>query len=313
MAWSRAGRPTAIALFVGAGVLAAWAVACGLPQGGLGPGDDGGSDDGSGGVADGAGVVDQTPVPPSCSTIDAGCLGALLSGWQPVSLGDAGCGPAFDAATLHVNARLPPDGCRCGPCQIIGSFDCTAPVDISGGNNCTDPTLVSAAPGVCTQAQAQHVEAYPNDATGSVGCLSPDDAGAGVVTDTLTICVPGCAADYCGSSPRCILADGEQACPAGFTRFARAGTGADPGCAPCPCEAGPPGRCDGTVTVYDNTSCTDSGAMATYALGTCNTYPTDYQSVLVQTVAPAGACSPTQATPSTGDASLVGVKTICCQ
>jgi hypothetical protein len=148
-----------------------------------------------------------------------------------------------------------------------------------------------------------------------VGCFAPNDAGTGATTDPLTVCVPGCAADYCGLPSRCILADGDLACPAGFTLHARAGTGADPGCAPCSCEAGTPGPCTGTVTVFDNATCSDSGSSATYAIGTCNQFSTqnNYAAVLAQVAPPLVGCTPAFATGNVGDASLTGVKTICCK
>ena len=203
----------------------------------------------------------------------------------------------------------------CGTCQVVGAFGCGA-VSIAGGDNCADPPLVAATSGVCTQASAQHVEGFTPAVTGSVGCFAPSDAGTGATTDPLTVCAPGCAADYCGLPSRCVIADGEQTCPAGFTLHARAGTGADPGCAPCGCEAGAPGPCTGTVTVFDDPMCdTDAGGSATYAIGTCNQYSTqnNYGAVLAQVTPPLVGCTPSAATADVGDASLTGVKTICCK
>ena len=311
MAGLGGGRSVAWALLGGTGVLGAWLVACGLNLDGLGAIAD------AGGGSQDAFALDtgsETDVAlPSCIATDAACLGALPTGWRPVSLTDAGCAPDFDAETLQTNARVEDGGCACGACQVVGAYTCDAGVAISGGNNCGDPTLVTTVPGACTAAQAQHVEAHSPDASGTVGCFAPNDAGGGATTDPVTVCSPSCSADFCGASSRCILADGSVPCPSGFTLFAHAGTGADPGCAPCACEAGPPGACSGTVTVFDNASCGDAGTLATYPVDTCHQFSTaiDYQSVFVDLVPPEASCSNTVA-PNDGDASLLGVQTICC-
>lgn len=318
MPWPR-GRGTLAAVASVAGCIAgAWIGACGLPQSGLSASlDDGGGRDGTAAIVDGSRTPDgpgdgETGASPACAP-DAGCLGALPTGWRPVGVSDAGCAAGFTAMPLLVNPRLADGGCACGACQTVGSFACSGGVAVSGGDNCADPTLVTVTPGTCAAASAQHVEAHPPQATGSVACTVANDAGTGALTDTLTVCVPGCSVDYCQTAQRCVEAEGDLACPSGFTLLARAGTGADPGCAPCACEAGPPGTCGGTVTVYDNGSCADSGGAATYAVGGCTQYSTssNYQSVLVELVAPDASCSAQTAVE--GDASLTGVKTICCE
>jgi len=265
----------------------------------------------------GAGA-DVPPLPQGCTTLDAACLGPLPAGWHAVSVTDAGsCGAGFEAGTLLTNPRVEKGGCACGACQPVGSFTCTDPVAISGGNSCNDPTLVNATPGTCTPGKAQHIEAHPIRAGGTVTCVAANDAGSGATTDTLTVCVPGCDVDFCGGPSRCILYEGDVLCPSGFSLFAKAGTGADPGCAPCACEAGAPPNCDGIVTAFESTTCADSGLVHTYALGSCNVFDnqTDYQSVLVTLTPPDASCFPVTppAPPDPGDASLTGVKTICCQ
>ncbi len=262
------------------------------------------------------GGADVPTLPQGCTTLDAACLGNLTAGWRPVSVSDASsCGQGFEAGTLVTNARTLAGGCACGACQPVGSFSCAGPVPISGGNGCNDPPIANATPGVCTQASAQHLEAHNVQATGSVTCFAGNDAGAGATTDTLTVCVPGCTADFCGGASRCVLSEGDLPCPSGFTLFAKAGTGADPGCAPCACEAGAPGQCSGTVTGFESASCGDSGLVHGYPVGTCNVFDnqTDYQSVLVTLGAPDASCFAIDAGSSGGDASLLEVKTICCQ
>lgn len=299
------------------------AVACGLPLGGLGAAGDAGAGDATTTGDDSSGTDEtgtEASVPPGCTTLDAACLGALPTGWQPVSVTDAGCGADFDAATLLVNPQLSESSCACGTCQLVGAFACNGAVTVTSGDGCNDTPayIASAVPETCIAAPnggAQHVEAHPPTAAGNVGCFVPNDAGTGVTTDTLTICVPGCSADYCGASPRCVLSEGDVPCPAGFSLLTQAGTGADPGCPACPCEAGAPGPCGGTITVYGAASCADSGGSATYPVGTCNQFSTsnDFNSLIVALVPPDASCAVSGTPPGPGDASLVGVRTICCQ
>jgi len=249
----------------------------------------------------------------ACTTLDAACLGGVGSSWQPIAISDAGCGAGFTATTLVTNPRVSSTSCACGSCEVIGAYTCDAGTPISGGNNCGDPPIATAPNGQCTQASAQHLEANPVQATGNVGCFAPNDAGSGAQSDPITLCVPGCDADFCGGGSRCVIGAGIAPCPAGLTLLAYAGSSADPGCAPCPCKADPPGACGGNVTGFQSTTCTDSGLVHTYAVGTCNVFDQniDYGSVLVDLLPPDASCTVT-GDAGAGDASLVAVQTICC-
>lgn len=304
--------------------------ACGLGREGLGPEvDDGGGVDGTTPVgpsdasaradgappSDAASAGDRAPEASPCTTLDASCLGALPPGWKPIAVVDGGCGAGFSAQPLVTNPRLLDGGCACAACEVQGTFACEAGVAIHGGDNCGDPTLVTVAPGSCVGASAQHIKADPPPAGGSPTCTSASDAGTGVTTDSLATCVPSCTADYCGQPSRCVVAPGSKACPPGFMLLAHAGTGADPGCAPCSCTVAPPGNCGGTVTAWGDTSCSDAGGSQSYAIGDCNQVSTwsDYAAVTVEPTPPTPTCTPTSVTRDTGDASLTGEQTICCR
>jgi hypothetical protein len=265
-------------------------------------------------AVDGGGV--DANIPETCATLDAACLGSPGSAWTPISVTDAGCGAGFTPQSFKTNPRLLDGGCACSACQVTGSFACNAASAIAGGNKCDDPPIAQAPPGQCTQAHAQHLEAYPPQATaGTIGCTVANDAGAGAVGDDVTTCIPtSCTADFCGGGSVCAIAEGDVGCPNGFTLFAHVGAGVDPFCAPCGCDASAPGQCGGTVTGFETTNCTDSGLTITYGVGTCNVFDNniDYSSVLVTLVPPDASCSVSSVTIS-GDAGLVGTKTICCK
>lgn len=273
---------------------------CGLPEQGL---------------LDADGGVDAN-LPETCATLDAACLGALGSEWTPISLTDAGCFSGFTSQTFETNPKLQAGACACGACQVTGSFACNAPSAISGGDTCTDKPIAQATSGLCTQAHAQHLEAYAAPASaGTIGCSVANDAGAGATGDIVTTCIPtSCGANFCGGASVCAIAEGDVACPSGFSLFSRVGTGVAANCAPCACDASAPGTCNGIVTGFETSDCTDGGLVHAYATGTCNVFDpsTDYNSVLVQLVPPDASCSVTSASIG-GDAGLVGTKTICCK
>lgn len=274
---------------------------------------------GAGGGADASseGAARDAALPSACVTLDASCLGVLPDIWKPIAVGSPACGAGFTSVSLLANPRTAAGSCACGTCQPQGAFTCAGNTPISGGNTCQDNPIAQAAPGKCTSANAQHIMGAPQKATGSVTCLAANDAGTGAMVDELAVCVPGCSADFCGSASRCVLAEGEQACPSGFKLQGHAGTGADPGCPTCECEAGAPGKCTGNVYAFETGNCADSGTVNSYALGTCNVFSNgNYSSVLAVPVPPAAQCFPvpsTSAPGSLGDASLTGTKTICCQ
>ncbi len=214
---------------------------------------------------------------------------------------------------MFTNPHVLAGGCACGVCTQTNAFTCDAGVPISGGNNCGDDPFATATPGACTNVNAtQHLKAHAIEATATAQCAAPNDAGTGASSDSILVCVPGCAVDFCGGSSRCAMAEGNVACPSGFSLFAHAGTGVDPGCAPCTCEAGAPGTCSGNVTAYFNDGCDAGDDAGVYPIESCNVIDNQYQSVFVALTPPDASCSLTSST-ITGDASLIGTMTICCQ
>jgi hypothetical protein len=281
-------------------VAAAAVGACSISESGLLEAADGGADSGPDAIE-------------PCATIDASCLGVLDPQWKPVAVTDAGCPAMFTPVTLYENPVLLDGGCACGACQVQGSYSCTAPIPISGGDNCGDNPIAWAEAGVCTPTQAtQHLEAYSQKATGSVGCSAPANAGAGATADLVVTCVPGCGADFCGGASVCVMADGVVDCPPGFSLQAHAGTSVDPGCGSCPCQPDPPGDCTGTVTAFQQPGCSDAGVVHVWDVGTCNYFSEQYQSVYVTQTPPDASCTVT-GPPEAGIATLVGEKTICCR
>lgn len=278
--------------------LAVMAGACALSESGL--------------LVDAGGIGDVN-VPEACSTLDAACLGALSSAWTPVALGDGGCGADWTPVHLRANAHDVAGSCVCGECNVVGAYVCDAGVPISGGdNNCGDSPFATATPGQCTNVNpTQHLKAHQIAASGTVGCFAANDAGTGAASDDFVVCIPGCSADFCGGPQECVMAEGAVGCPSGYNLAARPGTGVDPGCGPCPCEAGPPGDCAGTVTAFFQDNCQAADDAGTYVVDSCTVITAQYKSVDVELTAADASCAVTAA--PTADASLTGVKTLCCR
>ncbi len=289
----------------GAGVLA---IACGLDPSGLADLDGGVGDHDDGGAG-----ADAFDLPEACSSLDASaCLGALPAGWQPVSVGSS-CPAGYQAVPFVTDPSVPDGGCTCGACTVSGTYSCDASVPISGGNGCGDNPFANATPGQCSNVnQTQHLKAHLVKATGSVSCSAPNDAGSGAVATPTTVCVPGCDVDFCAGASLCAMADGHRACPPGLPRSLYVGTGADPGCAPCGCDASAPENCAGTVTAYYGNDCTPGDEAGTWPVDTCQYIQAKYKSVHVDLTAPPATCTVASATVE-GDASLIGEKTVCCQ
>lgn len=292
------------------------AVACGLFLDGPG-GDDAGSSDGAPPVADAA---QDTKLPPPCPTLDASaCLGDanVPDGWAlvGVSVTDP-CPTEFTPSPLVTDPQVEDGGCACGACQTQGAYDCNGAVTIHAGAVCVNLGTIKVDAGQCFKLGlgGATFNAGPPAIGGNVSCSSPGDAGTGAVTaKPITACTPtSCKADYCGlggAFKRCVVSEGNVPCPAGFTRYASAGTGAQLTSCACSCKL-QNAACTGTIHAYTSDNCTGNPTVDP-GDGGCVQDNQNYGSVLYASdPAPVPACAAIE--PGVAEAGLIGSKTICC-
>jgi len=315
--------------------LAALGVACGLDENGLladSSLDAIGSNEG--GLLDVApyDVLNDVPLPPSCTTVDLSCLGfggGLPDGWSPyVTSFDGGACPAgdFTGTSWVTNTRLAQGSCACS-CTTSGSWSCPSTASVGTGYT-TCGANGSVTVGQCQTQGAGRIQLNDAGATGTVTCSA--EAGAAVPqSDPVTLCSFGCeagAAAFCGEPPgtRCIVSDGIQTCPGTGLTAHYVGASANPSCAACGCSVEAPGACTGTAYLFHgyfagiyhaNDNCDDGGVTSQNTVesvaldGSCqnvNNYDS-YEVVF-------GAPPPAKCTGAagSGDAGLASPKTVCC-
>lgn len=321
---------------------AALAVACGLDEGETvtaldgGPGVDANGSDGAddgGTIPDVAIDVPDVFVPPTCATIDASCLGAAIpSGWAllGVASGTQACPSAdFDPIALVENPRLAAGACSCAACAAQGSFACNS-FTMKSGSACGSTSITQQNASSCvahseTGGNARVAVVPTNPVATGVKCTIASTGNGLAASDPVSGCRPNkCTADFCGLSGKgfktCIVQDGVQTCPSGFTPRAQAGGSAAANCAGCACMT-QDGRCTGTFRVFDNVAnCDGNGSTGgsnykgTFgADGGCNDPNSNFDSIFyVPDSPPTPTCTPAAPSAGAGDAGLLAVKTICC-
>ena len=315
--------------------LAALGVACGLDETGLlvdasidvTTGPEGGED-----VAP-YDVLNDVPLPPSCTNVDLSCLGfgaGLPDGWSPyVASLDAACPKDFDGSSWVTNTRLAAGSCACS-CTASGAWTCPSTAAIGVGVTGCGLNTNGVPVAQCQNQDGGHIQLLDAAASsGNVTC-SADAAPPIPQSDSVTLCSFGCEAGataFCASPPgtRCIVTEGIQTCPGTGLTVRYLGASAAPSCATCTCTTSAPPGCPATAYVfhgYDqggyhpNTTCDDGGGnsqdtMVTVPLdGSCQTVTNGFDSFEVTFgTPPAPQCNPGT---GSGDAGLASPKTICC-
>jgi hypothetical protein len=303
----------ALALGLGA------AAACGLDVAGT-------LDVAEGGAPDG--VAPAPPPPPegidASQTCDGSACGiAVPMGWAVVTFGARTnpCGAGFAANDVFESPAADAGACSCGACAVTAQPSCmngsSAPkVDFGGTPTCdiTSPVSFPANGGACSPqtfpAKPSHMLVNAPPPTGG-GC----DAGAtaqraAVGTTDERVCVPPTCASACNQPgvKTCLLASGDQPCPAGTTDRHVVGTDFAVTCAACACAI--TGTCEGTTTLYSDNACKTKFAQVDS--GTCTAIPNMDTASYEWLGNPHNvACNVTAGT-TDASVALVGATTICC-
>ena len=319
------------ALLVG-GALAV--VACGIDESGLASGDASlPSDASTPNDVQTIDVVEDVPLPPTCSTTETGCFGlgdgGLPDGWSAyLYVPDGGACPsvAYAPQPLVTNTQLT-GGCVCA-CVGEGSWSCPATLDVTGGNGVACNNTSVAVDGGCQDVSAFHLaqiqQTQVATATGNgLGCDGGAPSSPVVAWNDVTLCAAGCdagASAVCGApsgTRACIAAQGVQTCPGNLDQVIVGGS-ADPSCNGCSCATDSiPPTCTAVAHLYWNpgagsdTNCTDAGGTQDLVLtSSCQTTAHSYDSYDF-TWEDAGpvTCS---SGGGGGDAGLSTPKTLCC-
>jgi hypothetical protein len=270
-------------------LLASVILACGIDENGLNSGNDASVSDSSiDAAADAANDVVKDVVselPPSCTTLDvSACVDSgVPDGWAPViaSLGVTTCPTTQDYTVNAYGDNPQPDGgCGCG-CTTKGSFTCAGPLAVGQECNCpncgSNGTVDAGDEAGCYQTGNGHdfsIGTLTAKDLG-VGCNATNTSTPGATTGNVTVCVPACAANYCGQTGtyhRCIWSSSENVCPAPFTGpkdTIGLPTDVNVACS-CGCVAEKVGNCGGSVNYYPSADCSGT-ANGTTTLGMCKT------------------------------------------
>lgn len=312
---------------------------------------DGGSSGGpdSGGARDARAdsLQDAEAMPEDAGSSDAGDA-AIPTGWTLVELAlttSTGAPPIcgvdwsgdafpFDGGD-GLNAPSAFCGCSCGAIGVACGITLTADSDTVPGPGCvpggTGAASITIASGACQPTGPSSntgLYYFHNSApiVGAAGCPPEPSVTLPPTTWTrvATVCTPSVSG---GSSPAhdngfqtCIAADGDLPCPSTdyLSRSVEYGSTQDGRtCTECTCL--PTGlSCDGTITVFANTSCTpgttgtgcsSSSPCSAETENTCTGYVGDWSVLYAATAA--GSC--TNSTPApTGTATAQQPVTFCC-
>jgi hypothetical protein len=316
---------------------AALGVACGLDETGLFVDASLDVTTNEGGLVDVApyDVLNDVPLPPSCTNVDLSCLGfgaGLPDGWSPyiTELDGGACPPGdFEGTPWVTNTRLQPGSCAC-TCTPVGTWSCPSEAGIATGATGCGLTNGPAAVGQCQSQNGFHIQLDDASASGTVSCNAGDAGPAAPLSDPVTLCSFGCEAGasvFCAApaGSRCIVTDGIQTCPGSGLTAHYVGASAAPSCAQCGCNPLPAPNCDAVAYLFHgylqgsyraNNNCDDGGidnqnTMTTLPLdGGCQNVNGGFDSFEVQFgSAPPAKCNSGQ---GSGDAGLASPKTVCC-
>jgi hypothetical protein len=302
------------------------AVACSLDESGL-LAPDGSALDGAADAPHDGGVVDNY-VPPVCSTLDASCLGALPSGWEPFamqvgtsSVTCPGDGGQFTETAYQANPTVTGNSCVCTPCGLATGWDCSG--TLTGGMaNCNGASQAVGSAAYCWVQNGDHAGGTVTR-TGTATC-SPSTYYA---TDASATAVAGCApaptacdVDFCGMTnlgfKLCARnsAQTDGGCPSSLPNSYLVGTNPHAICNACPtCTVSNPNdQCSATITGYMQNDC-KTGLIGTGFLNNgCLGPSPKFASLQYTPTVPVPTCAPTGPTNVGGTGAVDGPLTVCC-
>lgn len=265
---------------------------------------------------------------PSCQ-----CADTVPSGWTRYGFAasrSATCPTGYAPIDVVESPVAGAGACTCG-CSVTAQPSCNVgaiPCWVDGTSQCGSPgaNTPNSPSGGCddygnTVSVSNHLRLKPPAATGGTCAGSATKHLDQISATQERLCAPqtgACEATLCADAgvAECISQDGDVACPgAPWTTKHLVGPSADVACgAGCGC-ASVNATCNGTLTVYTDSACTQN-ALALIADDTCHaTNQTGigwrYYKYVGAIAGGAATCTPSGT--STGTASIVTPRTICCR
>jgi hypothetical protein len=239
-----------------------------------GGGGQGGGQGGAGGAGGEGGGAGAAPVCPEQ------CPDPVPAGWVRVGYApdrSTPCPSGFIQADITTDAVLQADACVCGNCQVTTQPSCDSgeikTYNTSPSGNCKEAgvTFANSPAGQCANILQDGSAISPES---SFGATPPPPVGGAcsraALLDTSKIqwaegrlCLPmatTCDSEVCAGIPsfsECVLADGDNQCPAPFSTRYVTGTDDNVKCEACGCTLN--STCQGTLTLYTDKTCTAGG------------------------------------------------------
>jgi hypothetical protein len=244
--------------------------------------------------------------------------------WAVVAFGTGACAAGWSGSDVVEGVTAGAGACSCGACAVTAPPSCmtgTIPLKFDlmvVGSSCAFDGLYaySASGGACTpvsglmQDPGQHLLAQGPTPDGGSCDAGATPSRAAVTSTPGRVCVPPACTSACDGpgtgTKTCLLAAGDQPCPAGLSDRHVVGTDFALACG-CACATTAAG-CNGTVTLYADNGCATE--LAQLDAGTCTTTGMAVGSYKWSGSAAGVTC--TNAAPA-ATASLLGVTTLCCR
>ena len=212
---------------------------------------------------------------PACAP-DFECVPAALSAEAYVVDGGSGCGPGLAESTYW--------GCEACSCSETDGT-CGLQVTLNDHGACNGangtPQTVPAAGNCLTISQFSDQGSFKVGVVATSSLATTANCDPGTATEMGAahgLCEAPVLGGGCGATaacvpaaatPWCVIVDGAQACPAGYTPTQRLFAGATAPTCTCSCSAGAQVCGSGQVHVGDNNSCTGGTTIDLPADGTC--------------------------------------------
>jgi hypothetical protein len=262
----------------------------------------------------------------ACSS-DA-CGFDVPAGWSLVLFARSAatqCPAGFVTESAVTNAAAAAGACTCSPssCTVTSTPSCDDGVVATKLDSAAAPTCNQSGinldlnEGKCTKLNAslgKHASIAAPSPKGTGACKAAAVPNPAAVTATeVRVCTSDSCATVCGEAPasgleRCLIASGDQACPADAPKKTVIGTKASLACGDC-ATCAVTASCSGTISFYSDESC--NSVLRTFTSNVCADGDTPVRSFKWTGAAKDVSCVPSG--PPAPKVDLEEQRTVCCK